>query len=51
MVDLTNPEAYDWIKTIIKDNLIGLGLDGWMADFGEYLPTDCVLLQRRRIPR
>lgn len=43
MVDLTNPEAYDWIKTIIKDNLIGFGLDGWMADFGEYLPTDCVL--------
>lgn len=43
MVDFTNPEAYDWIKGIIKENLIGLGLAGWMADFGEYLPTDAVL--------
>lgn len=43
MVDLTNPEAYEWIKGVIKTNLIGLGLAGWMADFGEYLPTDCVL--------
>ena len=43
MVDFTNPAAYEWIKGIIKENLIGLGLDGWMADFAEYLPTDCVL--------
>lgn len=43
MVDFTNPEAYDWIKGIIKENLIGLGMAGWMADFGEYLPTDAVL--------
>lgn len=43
MVDLTNPEAYEWIKGVIKKNMIEFGLDGWMADFGEYLPTDCVL--------
>ncbi|MCR4563905.1 MAG: alpha-glucosidase [Clostridiales bacterium] len=43
MIDLTNPDAYEWIKNIIKENMIGLGLDGWMADFSEYLPTDCVL--------
>ncbi len=43
MVDLTNPEAYEWIKSVIKKNMIAFGLDGWMADFGEYLPTDCVL--------
>lgn len=43
MVDLTNPEAYEWIKSVIKINMIEFGLDGWMADFGEYLPTDCVL--------
>ncbi len=43
MVDLTNPEAYAWFKGIIKDNMIGLGMGGWMADFGEYLPVDCVL--------
>ena len=43
MVDLTNPDAYEWIKGIIKKNMIDFGLSGWMADFGEYLPTDCVL--------
>lgn len=43
MVDLTNPDAYEWIKSVIKVNMIEFGLDGWMADFGEYLPTDCVL--------
>ena len=43
MVDLTNPDAYEWIKGVIKENMIGFGLAGWMADFGEYLPTDCVL--------
>lgn len=40
VVDLTNPKAYDWYKEVIKKNLIEFGLDGWMADFGEYLPTD-----------
>ena len=43
MVDLTNRNAYEWIKGIIKRNLIDFGFSGWMADFGEYLPTDCVL--------
>lgn len=42
MVDLTNPEAYEWIKSVIKKNMIDFGLDGWMADFGEYLPADAV---------
>lgn len=43
MVDLTNPDAYNWIKEIIKKNMIDFGLSGWMADFGEYLPPDSVL--------
>lgn len=43
MVDFTNPEAYEWYKNLIKDNMIGLGMGGWMADFGEYLPIDSVL--------
>ena len=43
MVDLTNPEAWAWLKEKIKTNMIEFGLSGWMADFGEYLPTDCVL--------
>ena len=43
MIDFTNPKAYEWYKSLIKDNMIGLGLSGWMADFGEYLPVDAVL--------
>jgi len=42
-VDLFNPDARAWFKSIIKENMIGIGLDGWMADFGEYLPPDGVL--------
>jgi len=43
IVDLTNPKAFSWYKYVIKKNLIAFGLSGWMADFGEYLPTDAVL--------
>ncbi len=40
IVDLTNPKAFEWYKKIIQNNLIDLGIEGWMADFGEYLPCD-----------
>ena len=43
LVDLTNPEAFNWYKGVIQKNLIDLGVKGWMADFGEYLPVDAVL--------
>jgi alpha-glucosidase len=43
MVDLTNPEARTWMKDIIKDELIGTGASGWMADYGEGLPYDALL--------
>ena len=43
MIDFTNPAAYSWYKEIIKREMIGIGMDGWMADFGEYLPEDAVL--------
>jgi len=43
MVDFTNPDAYEWYKNIIKENMIGIGMSGWMADFGEYLPPDSIL--------
>lgn len=43
VVDLTNPEAFEWYKNVIKKYLIEFGLSGWMADFGEYLPTDLYL--------
>jgi alpha-glucosidase len=43
VVDFTNPAACEWYKGVIKTNMIDFGLDGWMGDFGEYLPTDCSL--------
>ncbi len=44
MLDLTNPEAVSYIKDVlIRKNMLDLGISGWMADFGEYLPVDCVL--------
>ena len=44
MLDLTNPEAVRYIKDVlIKQNMLELGVSGWMADFGEYRPIDCVL--------
>ena len=44
MLDLTNPQAVTYIKDVlIKKNMLDLGVSGWMADFGEYLPVDCVL--------
>ena len=38
VIDLTNPEATEWFKNVIKKYSIDIGIDGWMADFGEYLP-------------
>lgn len=43
MLDLSNPDARTWIKDIIKRNMIGNGLSGWMADFAEWLPFDARL--------
>ena len=44
MLDLTHPEALRFLKDeLIKRNMLDLGVSGWMADFGEYLPVDCVL--------
>ena len=44
MLDLTDPGAVRFIKDVlIKKNMLDIGIKGWMADFGEYLPTDCVL--------
>ncbi|XP_033642279.1 sulfoquinovosidase-like [Asterias rubens] len=42
IVDLTNPTAVEWYKGVITRNMIDLGFGGWMADVGEYLPTDAV---------
>ena len=44
MVDFTNPNARNWVKEMIKTNLVAEGrAGGWMHDFGEYMPFDSVL--------
>lgn len=43
MVDLTHEEAFAWMKSVVKRELIGIGMSGWIADSGEYLPADAVL--------
>lgn len=44
LVDLTNPNAFEWLKGIIKDRMITeAGASGWMGDFGEALSFDAVL--------
>lgn len=42
MVDLTNPDAVAWAVGKMKA-AIALGADGWMGDYGEWLPTDATL--------
>ncbi len=44
LVDLTNPEAVEWFKHWAR-KAVDLGLDGWMSDFGEWLPWDAVLYE------
>jgi len=43
MIDLTNPVAYEWMKGVIQEQVVGAGAWGWMADYGEGLPYDAVL--------
>lgn len=41
VVDFTNLDAAAWFsEEIIGKRMLDFGLDGWMADFGEYLPVD-----------
>lgn len=51
VIDLTSPEAFRWFKDeVIKKYSIDIGIDGWMADFGEYLPTDDIVLANGQSP-
>lgn len=43
MVDLTHPKAREWLKCVLRDQVLGAGASGWMADFGEALPFDAQL--------
>ncbi|NIZ47281.1 alpha-glucosidase [Entomospira nematocerorum] len=44
VIDFTNPKAHQWFKEVIQKYTIDLGISGWMADFGEYLPVDDIKL-------
>ena len=46
-IDLSNPDAFTWFQSLLKRSL-DLGYDGWMHDFGEYIPRDAVLWDGRR---
>ncbi len=46
-IDLTNPAAVSWFQDLLRRTL-ALGYDGWMHDFGEYVPRDAVLFDGRR---
>lgn len=46
IIDFTKPEAAQWFATsVLRREMLDLGMSGWMADFGEYLPVDAVLAQ------
>lgn len=40
VVDVTNPKAVDWLVGYMDRARKEIGLDGWMADYGEWVPYD-----------
>ncbi|KAK0596786.1 hypothetical protein LWI29_019092 [Acer saccharum] len=42
MLDLTHPDTAIWFKQILQE-MVDIGVRGWMADFGEGLPMDATL--------
>ncbi len=45
LVDLSNPQAYNWLKAELKALITEQQWSGWVADFGEYLPVDAELYE------
>jgi alpha-glucosidase len=43
IVDLSSDDARDWFRAVLRENVLGNGFDGWMADFGEGLPFEADL--------
>jgi alpha-glucosidase len=44
IIDFTKPEAAEWFAdSVLRREMLDLGMSGWMADFGEYLPVDAIL--------
>ena len=46
-LDLANPAADEWWKTSFFAMAEGLGVDGWMHDFGEHTPPDSAAFDGR----
>ena len=41
VLDFTRPETRGWFaEQVLGREMLDIGIAGWMADFGEYLPTD-----------
>ncbi len=41
VLDFTREATREWFaERILGREMLDIGIDGWMADFGEYLPTD-----------
>lgn len=40
--DLTRPAAREYVKAELRGMAESIGMDGWMSDFGEWLPIDAV---------
>lgn len=47
MIDFTSPAATDWYKSLLQ-RTVDIGYDGWMHDFGEYVPRTGRLFDGRR---
>ncbi|MEM1031135.1 MAG: TIM-barrel domain-containing protein [Myxococcota bacterium] len=45
--DFTRSETRDYTTAFLRAKVEDFGIDGWMADFGEYLPLDAVLSDGR----
>lgn len=43
LLDLTNPSTLSWLKESQLRAVEETGIDGWMADFAEWLPTNAYL--------
>lgn len=47
MIDFTNPAAAAWYRSLLQ-RTVDVGYDGWMHDFGEYVPRDGRFFDGRR---
>lgn len=43
VADFTNPATYDYVEGFLRTMVGTYGFDGWMADFGEWLPPDATV--------